>query len=102
MTSHLINCPTILRIESRNCDGKGVLGYRLKKARMDKGMDLIELSRQSGINVSTITGFENRRMMPRLDTIIALAMVLNCSLDYLVGLEDENGKREDRPLRKTP
>lgn len=100
MAKPTVEHPTVM--DCRSEAGKGVLGYRLKKARIDRCMNLVDLSVRSGINVSTITGFENRQVLPRLPTLIALAMVLDCSLDYLVGLEDEDGKREDRPLRKEP
>ena len=38
--------------------------------------------------MACITGFENRGVIPSLKNAMILAQTLDCSIDYLCGLED--------------
>lgn len=68
--------------------GATPFGDRLKKERIRRGFKIWEFSSLVGCAESQVTGAENRGVMPRLDTVIAMAQVLECSIDYLCGLEN--------------
>jgi DNA-binding XRE family transcriptional regulator len=68
--------------------GSGTFGRRLKDERFRRGFTLEEFAGAVGCAVCTVTAAENRNVMPRLRIVIEMAQVLNCSIDYLVGLED--------------
>lgn len=67
--------------------GSTPLGDRLKQERLRRGFGLSEFARMIGISEFSITAIENRGAIPRLDTAVALAQVLDCSLDWLSGIE---------------
>lgn len=85
MTAHHTAHPFV---QARTGPGKGVLGQRLKAERIRRGFQLRVFADAVGIQVSQITAFENRGVMPSLKNAIALAVGLECSLDWLCGLED--------------
>jgi transcriptional regulator with XRE-family HTH domain len=68
--------------------GATPFGDRLKKERIRRGFKVQEFADRVGIDVSQVTGIENRGVYPRFDTFVAMAVLLECSLDYLAGLED--------------
>lgn len=68
--------------------GSTPFGDRLKQARRERGMGPDTFASRVGIATSMLTGYENRGRKPRIDTLIAMAQVLDCSLDWLCGLED--------------
>jgi len=78
---------------SRKMPPEDTLGWRLKNARIERGINIDFLASYIGTDPSRITAIENRGEYPTLRTAIALAKVLDISIDYLVGLEDINGKR---------
>jgi transcriptional regulator with XRE-family HTH domain len=69
--------------------GSGELGRRLKAERIRRGFTVSRLAGFAGLEQAAITGIENRMTDPRLSTMVKLAKALDCSVDYLVGLEDE-------------
>lgn len=69
-------------------EGNGEFGMRLKNERIRRKMGVAVFSGLVGVAQSQITGMENRGCYPRMDTAIAIARVLDCSLDWLFGLED--------------
>lgn len=72
----------------RNKEGMGVLGSRLKAERIRRGWRIEDFAAECGIHTASITGFENRGVIPKLHNLIKIATVLECSIDWLVGLED--------------
>jgi transcriptional regulator with XRE-family HTH domain len=68
--------------------GKTALGDRLKQERLRRGFKLNEFADLVGVAPCRITAIENRGTKPSLDTAIAMAQVLDCTLDWLAGLED--------------
>jgi len=69
-------------------EGKGVLGMRLKAERIRRNLRLVDMVEETGIHIASLTGFENRGVIPELHNLIKLAVALHCSIDWLVGLED--------------
>jgi ribosome-binding protein aMBF1 (putative translation factor) len=63
-------------------------GARLKQARLERGLSLKDFCERVGVQTSRVTGYENRGMLPRYDHLLRMARELDCSLDWLCGLED--------------
>lgn len=66
------------------------LGSRLKSIRLQRGLTQKVLARRVNKSVSAISSYESNAQMPPLDVLESLALVLNVSLDYLVGLSENN------------
>lgn len=61
---------------------------RIRTARHEKWMSQTDLARRAGINRSLLNKYEHGVQRPVIDNLIAIARALDCSLDWLVGLED--------------
>lgn len=68
--------------------GAGKLGQRLKGERIRRGWTVTDFSAVVGISQSGLTGIENRNRQPRLETLVAMCQVLECSCDWLLGIEE--------------
>lgn len=66
-------------------------GQRLKKVRKALGLTQSDFD-DIGIQQSQMTKYERNEEDPSLDTIYRLAIKLNTSADYLLGLADEPNK----------
>lgn len=62
-----------------------LVARRLKSLRAEKGMQQSDLSRVSGVSVSSITRYETEAHDMGLDVAYALTEALGCTLDQLVG-----------------
>ncbi|MFS2103654.1 helix-turn-helix domain-containing protein [Ralstonia sp. Ralssp135] len=60
----------------------------LTQAREERGMSQRELARRVGVNSETISRYERGLKEPMLKSLVALAQELDCSIDFLVGLEN--------------
>lgn len=60
------------------------IGKAIKSERQKHNMTQAELSSAVAINRVTLAKYENETKKPSLDTLIALADVLNCSTDKLL------------------
>lgn len=63
-------------------------GARLQKTRIMSGLTQEQLAKRLGISKQTISSYESNVKKPSIITARKLARVLNCSLDYLLGLEN--------------
>lgn len=61
---------------------------RLRSARHERWMTQAEFARRTGINRSMLNKYEHGTQKPAMDNLIAMARTLDCSLDWLCGLED--------------
>lgn len=66
------------------------LGFRIKEIRTQRGMAQNELARRINKSKSAVCGYESEAQVPPLDVLVSIASVLNVSLDYLAGFEDNN------------
>lgn len=66
------------------------LGFRIKEIRTQRGMAQKELAKRINKSKSAVCGYENDAQVPPLDVLISIASVLNVSLDYLAGFEDND------------
>ena len=67
-------------------------GEKLKKLRKYKSLTLDHAAIEIGINASTLSSYENGYRMPGLKTIIKLAAYYETSIDYLLGVNDNENK----------
>lgn len=69
-----------------------VFAERLLEAERRTGLTSAELSRRSGLTKSHISQLERgRNNNPTLKSVVPLAQVLGCSIDYLCGFVDDPG-----------
>jgi len=61
---------------------------RLKELREERNMTQSEISKATGINVITISRWENGSRIPGLESIEKLVKFFGCSAGYLIGTED--------------
>jgi transcriptional regulator with XRE-family HTH domain len=69
-------------------EGINPIGDRLKKERKRRGHSLGGLCQLTGISDCAMTAIENRGAMPSVKSLIVICQVLECSTDWLLGLED--------------
>lgn len=67
-----------------------LLSERLKQLRNEKKLTQQELANKVGVNRVTYTNWENGKREPELDKVAELATELDCTVDYLLGLNDTN------------
>lgn len=77
----------------------------LRNARKNNSLTMKELGQKIGVSESTISLYENGKRQPDNETIIKLSNILNCSTDYLLGIDenkkmpaDENISEQDKKL----
>ena len=66
-----------------------VFGKRLREARMKKQFTQAHLSETIGIALRTYQCYEQGKREPNFTTLIALADILEVSIDYLLGRTEE-------------
>lgn len=64
---------------------------KLKKLRLDNGLTQTQLAQKLNIGQTTIAAYENGTHDPQIYSLVAYADFFNCSLDYLVGRENDIG-----------
>ena len=62
-----------------------LLGQRIREARKARGISLEELADQVGLQKESFRHIETGAGKPRLETLCAVADLLDISLDYLTG-----------------
>jgi transcriptional regulator with XRE-family HTH domain len=71
------------------------LGARIRKARQVYGMSQAELARRIGISATAMNQIESGKTPdPAVSRIKAIADVLNCTTDYLLGRTEEQDEEE--------
>ena len=66
-----------------------LVGARLAELRKERGMTQRELSKLLSVSVTTISGYENDQNNPNDEIKVHIARIFNVSLDYLLGVVDE-------------
>lgn len=69
-----------------------ILGERIHLARRRAGLSQVELAARAGISPTTLNRVELGRQKLYAETLVTLAQILGVSVDYLVGMTDN-----DRP-----
>ncbi len=63
----------------------------LKKLLNEKKISRKDLGLQIGITQNGITNYINGYRLPSIDILIKIANIFECSIDYLIGRENETG-----------
>ena len=63
-------------------------GERIKELRVEKGITTIQMGKELGISDATVSRWENGLLIPKADSIFALAKFFGVSAGYLIGLEN--------------
>ncbi len=69
-------------------------GEKLKKIRLERKMNQIELAEKMGMKQASISQFENGQRLPTPANIKKLASILEVSVEYLAGKSDGKFERE--------
>lgn len=64
---------------------------RLKELRAEKNVTQIELAKKTGLSNGCIAMLEISKREPTRSTLVALSNFFECSIDYLLGREDDFG-----------
>ncbi len=69
------------------------IGEKIKDLRLYNSLSQYELSKKADISRSVLSAYENNMAIPTATVIARIAVALNVSSDYLLGLEDDFGAR---------
>ncbi len=61
---------------------------RLQELRNKKGISQAEAARRLHVSKGTISSYERNLKVPKQEKLIALAILYNASVDYILGLTD--------------
>lgn len=84
-----------------------MFGKKLKELRLENKLTYEGLAKEIGYSKAIIGFWENTQKQPTMDALIRLADFFNVSIDYLVGREDESGRKiyntktENQNINKT-
>jgi len=70
----------------------------LRNLRKEKGLSQSELARQLYVSRSLICAYEKNLRMPSLDILIRLAIFFDCSIEFLLGIENKAISNEEHYL----
>lgn len=62
---------------------------RLKIERENKGLSQVDLADRLGVSKQTIYKYEKGIAIPSVDTLVEIANIFDCSMDYLFGRTDK-------------
>ena len=74
------------------------IGKELKRLRIEKGLSQVEVADRVGINRSTITAYENGRIMPSPDKLHDMARLYGVDDQVLFSLTSNEVKSEESEL----
>lgn len=61
-----------------------------KDLKEENNFSITEISKRTGIPITTLSNYLNRGSLPGVEQLILLAKFFNVSVDYLVGLEEDS------------
>ena len=65
----------------------------MQEHRERRGLSQSELAKQTGLKQQTISRWEANITAPKITECITLALFYHISVDYLIGLENEDGTK---------
>lgn len=71
-----------------------IIGLRMRERRTYLGITQERIANELDINPSHISNIECGRTNPSLTSLIYIADILECSVDYLLGRDNINKKKE--------
>ena len=72
-------------------DGE-IFRERIRLLRKESGMTKKDFAAFTGIAYITLYNYERREMVPGVDMLFRIAVKTGCSVDWLIGLKEEEGK----------
>lgn len=81
---------------------QNIIGARIKFLRSREGLTQRELAAQMHIGNSTLSQYENGDRLPSIDMQRNFAQHFGVSVDFLVGLTDDQAPRPERPSDAPP
>ena len=64
---------------------------RLKELRMQKNLSQVKIAEFLGCNQTAVGKYERGQLEPSLETLKKLSNFFECSVGYLIGVENESG-----------
>ena len=77
-------------------------GEKLRKVREHKGYTLKMVAKAAGVSESLVSQIERNHVSPAIDTLLALADVLDINLEFLFDDTITKEYRTHNTLRRTP
>ena len=77
------------------------MNNRIKALRIESGLTQKELAEKIGSTSKNIWAYENGNVKPPYDVLISYAKYFDVTTDYLLGLEDDFGHK-DEVIRRPP
>lgn len=74
-------------------DEAAIFAKRMKEAREKKGLKQKELAEKIGVTPQTISAYEKTGKAPTMDNAISIAKILDVSLDWLCGINQDVKKQ---------
>lgn len=71
-----------------------VFGKRLKSLRMERGLSLRDLEKETGVNKTSLSEYENGQSDPALKTAKVLSDFFGESLDYMAGYTNQRSVKK--------
>lgn len=78
------------------------LSEKLVDLREKSGLSQSDVAKRLNIAASNISGYERGERTPSLPTLLGLAYVYNCSVDYLLGKKQEDTSRVTVDITEVP
>ena len=69
-----------------------VIGHRIKERRKDLRITQTQIKEHCGISSGNLSGIETGRYLPSAVSLIELARILDCSVDWILTGESSNSK----------
>lgn len=70
-----------------------IFGERVEELLKEKGITKYRLAQETGISKSILSDYCKGKVQPTADIIIVMAKYFDVTSDYLLGIEDEGGRR---------
>ena len=67
------------------------ISTKIKDLRLEKNLKQKDVAKELNIATNTLSQFENNKGRPSLEVLSLMADFFGCSIDYLVGREDDFG-----------
>lgn len=65
---------------------------KIKELRKQKGLTLQELADMIGVSNQTVSNWENEKTEPDIKSLVRLASIFSCTIDYLILGDPETNK----------
>ena len=65
-----------------------MLSNKIRKLRLNRGLNQAELANALGVSKQTISNWENNNIQPSIDMLLQLSKFFSVSTDCLLGLDD--------------